>query len=277
MDCFELPAAWPLTPVEADWRCNMRQRVAPFGFSPRAITRLERCPHVIEEPPILTIKETRRRPSADQIAAFQGTPTSFVLDAMYGEGALDGSIRPLAQGADCPGATAGPALTANCGPADILATLATLNFVTPGDMVVAAVSGYQGCAAIGDRVSGMMRNAGAAGFVTDGRARDYEGIVATSLPLWCTGLTPASPYSSGPGSVGFPVSIGGQKVETGDMVVADSSGVVVVPFDKLDEVIARLAEIKTLEAELDAKVEAGLKVPEAITELLQSDQVKFRD
>jgi 4-hydroxy-4-methyl-2-oxoglutarate aldolase len=77
--------------------------------------------------------------------------------------------------------------------------------------------------------------------------------------------------------VGFPVSIGGQKVETGDMVVADSSGVVVVPFDKLDEVIARLAEIKTLEAELDAKVEAGLKVPEAITELLQSDQVKFRD
>ncbi len=232
---------------------------------------------MIEEPPILTIKKNRRRPSTEQIAAFQGVPTGFVVDALYGEGALDGAIRLLAAGRDGANATAGPALTANCGPADILAILAALNFITPGDVVVAAVSGHQGCAAIGDRVAGMMKNAGAAGFVTDGPVRDYEGIVATDLPLWCRGLTPASPYSSGPGSVGFAIGIGGQRIETGDMIVADRNGVVVVPFERLDEVIERLVEVKKLEAELDAQVDAGLKVPDAITELLASDRVKYQD
>ena len=170
---------------------------------------------MIEEPPILTIKNNRRRPSAEQIAAFQGVPTGFVVDAMYGQGALDSAIQPLAAGENGPGAAAGPALTADCGPADILAILGALPFITPGDVVVATVAGHQGCAVIGDRVAGMMKNAGGIGFVTDGPVRDYDGIVATGLPLWCRGLTPASPYSSGPGRVGFPISIGGQQVQSG--------------------------------------------------------------
>jgi len=126
-------------------------------------------------------------------------------------------------------------------------------------------------------VAGMLRNAGAAGFVTDGPVRDYAGLVAAGLPIWCTGLTPASPYSKGPGRVGFPVQIGGQEVETGDMIVADRDGVVVVPFERIDAVIAALARIRELEAELDARVAAGLKAPGWVTELLKGDSVRFTD
>ena len=61
------------------------------------------------------------------------------------------------------------------------------------------------------------------------------------------------------------------------MIVADRNGVVVVPYEQLNSVIERLDEVKRLEAELDAKVEAGLKVPDAITELLASDRVAYRD
>ena len=141
----------------------------------------------------------------------------------------------------------------------------------PGDIVVSAFAGFQGCAAIGDRVASMMKNCGAAGFVTDGPVRDYDGIVAAGLPVWCTGLTPASPYTCGPGSVGFAVSIGGIEVETGDMVVADRDGVVVVPFERLDEVIERL------ERELDARVADGQKYPDSIAELLAGDRVSYVD
>ena len=232
---------------------------------------------MIEEPPLLTVKRNRRRPTGEQIDAFQGIPTGFVVDAMFGAGALDSHIGPLGDGRDLDCVAAGPALTADCGPADIMATVAALNFVQRGDIVVAAVAAHQGCAAIGDRVSGMMKNSGAAGFVTDGPVRDYHGIVSVGLPVWCTGLTPASPFTNGPGTVGLPVQIGGQTVCTGDMIVADRDGVVVVPFEKLDSVIAILEKVKVSESELDAMVEKGQKTIDQITALLDSDRVTYID
>lgn len=232
---------------------------------------------MIEEPPALTIKRTTRRPGATQIGAFQGVPTGFVVDALYGSGALSSDIQPIGAGRDLRCVAAGPALTADCGPADILATLASLKFIQPGDIVVAAFAGHQGCAAAGDRLLGMMKNNGAAGFVTDGPMRDYDGVVGVGLPAWCTGLTPASPFAKGPGAVGLAIQIGGREVETGDMIVADRDGVVVVPFEKIDEVILKLAEVKELETALDAEVAEGLEMPDAISELLAGNQVKYID
>jgi 4-hydroxy-4-methyl-2-oxoglutarate aldolase len=232
---------------------------------------------MIEEPPILTIKANMRRPSDSQISAFQNVPTGFVVDALFGGGALSRNIQAIGNGLDINCVAAGPALSVDCGPADILATLASLKFIRPGDVVVAAFGAYQGCAAAGDRVIGMMKNCGAAGFVTDGPVRDYVGIVPVGLPVWCTGFTPASPFSKGPGSVGFPIQIGAQEVETGDMVVADRDGVVVVPFERIDEVIANIRHVAEIEKELDAEVTNGLKVPASMLELLESDAVKYTD
>lgn len=228
---------------------------------------------MIEEPPLLTIGTTMQRPTAAQIAAFQGVPTGFVCDAMGGGGALAG-IGPIGFGRDIACVAAGPALTADNGPADILATLAALAHVRAGDILVAGFGGHQGCAAAGDRVVGMLKNAGGAGFVTDGPMRDYGGIVAVGLPAWCTGLVPSSPFAKGPGRVGFAVQIGGQQVATGDMIVADRDGVVVVPFARIDAVIARLAEVRALEEALDAEVAKGLKLPPAIGELLAGGSVR---
>ncbi|MBD3678778.1 MAG: RraA family protein [Rhodobacteraceae bacterium] len=229
---------------------------------------------MIEEPPVLTITRTPRRPSAAQIEAFQGVPTGFVVDALKGGAALDRAIRPML---DQKEPVAGPALTVDCGPADIMATLAALKVVQPGDVVMVAFAGFQGCAAAGDRVCGMMKNNGAVGLVTDGPVRDHAGLSEVGLPVWATGLTPESPFTKGPGKVGFPVQIGGRQVETGDMIVADFDGVVVVPFDRIDEVIEALVHIRALEEELDQKVAEGLKIPPAIEELLASDAVSWVD
>lgn len=217
---------------------------------------------MIEEPPKLTVRRAARRPTEAQLAAFRGQPTGYVFDAAGG-GALSAAIGPA--GAVAPGSrVAGPALTAGNGPGDIMATLAALAFLRPGDVLVAAASGYQGCAAAGDRLCAMARNAGAAALVTDGPLRDLDGLRTVGLPAWCTGLTPASPFTTGPGTVGLPVEIGGQRVETGDMVVADDDGVVVVPFARIDAVAARLQRVAELETALDAEVAAGLAVPEAV-------------
>jgi len=229
---------------------------------------------MIEEPPLITIGAKRNRPTEAQIAAFQGVPTGFVNDAMFGLGALSRDIRPLGEGRDLTCVAAGPALTVDNRPGDLLALLCSLSEISPGDMVVSACAGFQGCAAAGDRVAGMIRNNGAVGFVTDGPMRDYAGIVAVGMPCWCTGLTPASPFGKGPGRIGLPIDIAGQRVESGDMVVADLDGVVIVPFARIDEVITALERVTAAETEMDAEVADGLRIPDGIRDLLETDQVK---
>ncbi len=232
---------------------------------------------MLEEPPILTIRKNRRRPTEAQIAAFQGVQTSFVCDAMGGGGSLSADIRPLGEGRDIRCVAAGPALTADNGPGDILATLAAVDLAQPGDMLVLGVDGHQGCAALGDRVTGIARNRGAAGVVTDGPMRDYAGLVEMGLPAWCTGLNPASPYGKGPGRVGSAVHIGGMTVETGDMIVADLDGVVVVPFEQINSVIMKLAAVSAAEADLEQKVAEGQRELGALAGLLDEGKAVYED
>jgi 4-hydroxy-4-methyl-2-oxoglutarate aldolase len=198
------------------------------------------------------------RPAAAQVDALRGTPTGFIVDALGGSGALDYRIKPaVAEQAAC----CGVALTCDAGPADNLALVAALQSVLPGDVLVAATGGYTGCAITGDLVLGMARNWGAVGFITDGCVRDLPGIRAVGLPCYCVGVTPNSPARSGPGTVGFAVTIAGHPVSSGDVIVADQDGVVVVPQARLDEVIARLPAIRKAEAALDQAVREGLRVP----------------
>ena len=152
-------------------------------------------------------------------------------------------------------------LTCDAGPADNLALMAELEALQPGDVLVAATGGYTGCAVTGDLVLGMARNCGAVGFVTDGCVRDLPGIRAVGLPCYCVGVTPNSPARSGPGSVGLAVTIAGHPVTSGDVIVGDADGVVVVPQGRLEEVIGRLPAIRKAEAELDQAVRGGLRVP----------------
>ncbi len=222
---------------------------------------------MIEEPKALRVGPlVKRRPTETQVAAFQGVPTGFVVDAMFGSGSMDVVVAPLDPGKGWH--VAGPALTADNRPSDLLATLGALKYLQDGDVMIASAQGWQGCAAAGDRVSGMIKNGGGAGLVTDGPMRDFEGVLQVGLPCWCTGLNPGSPFSTGPGQVGSRVVVAKQAVETGDMIVADRDGVVVVPFDQIDAVAARLPDIATLESDLDAEVQAGLVLPDAISEIL---------
>ena len=114
-----------------------------------------------------------------------------------------------------------------------------------------------------------------AGFVTDGPMRDLNGLKKVGLPSWCSGLTPASPVSKGPGTVGMNINISGVEVCSGDVIIADPDGIIVIPLTDLDEITMRCYEILELETELDHKVLNGLKVPNEIELLLESENVQY--
>jgi len=61
------------------------------------------------------------------------------------------------------------------------------------------------------------------------------------------------------------------------MIVADHDGVVVVPFERLDDVIQSLARIVEMEKALDAEVTAGLKIPNWVEAYLASDKTVRKD
>jgi 4-hydroxy-4-methyl-2-oxoglutarate aldolase len=225
---------------------------------------------MIKDPPLLTIKRSFPRPGADELAPFATVQTGYVVDAMEGRGALDHRIKPLAPVASV---LVGTAITCHCGPADNLALFAALATARPGDILLAATDGFAGTSITGDLLMGMARNRGLSGLVTDGLARDLAGILGVGLPVYCMGLSPNSPARNGPGSVGLPIVMGGVTIGSGDIVVADNDGVVIVPHSLIREVIGRLPAIRAAESSLESKVKGGLEIPDFIQSILASDRV----
>jgi 4-hydroxy-4-methyl-2-oxoglutarate aldolase len=225
---------------------------------------------MIEDPPLLQIRRNFRRPRKSEIAAFEGLQTGYITDALGGRGALDYRIKPLKPLA---GTLVGVALTCDCGPADNLGLLGALHAAKPGDILMVATDAFTATAVTGDLVMGMARNRGIAGLVTDGMVRDIAGILAVGLPDYCAGVTPNSPARNGLGSVGLPVLMGGVAVESGDLIVADNDGVVVVSRSRIGEVLEKLPAIRKAEAQLEAKVKAGLEVPGFFQDIIDAGRV----
>jgi 4-hydroxy-4-methyl-2-oxoglutarate aldolase len=225
---------------------------------------------MIDDPPLLQIRRNFARPPASDLASFAGLQTGYITDAMGGRGALDYRIKPLAPLAQ---PMVGVAVTCHCGPADNLALLGALHAAKAGDVLVAATDAFTATAVTGDLVMGMARNRGILGLVTDGMVRDVSGILGVGLPVFCGGVTPNSPARNGPGTVGLPVVIGGVSVESGDIIIADNDGVVVVSRAAIAAVIAQLPAIRAAEASLEAKVRAGLEVPGFFQDIIDQGRV----
>ncbi len=187
---------------------------------------------MIEEPPPLVFAPAMRRPPAKLVERFRGAPTSFIVDAMGGTGALDWRIKPLVGSS-----LVGVALTCDCGPLDNLAFMAALADCRPGDVLVVATGGHVGAAVTGDLLIGVARNRGAAGFVTDGLVRDLDDLETIGLPVVC----------------------GGVSIASGDVVVGDRDGVVVVPRARISATLESLQRVKAAEAATLERVREGLK------------------
>ena len=226
---------------------------------------------MIKDPPVLTIRRDFARPVIEDIAELANVPTGHAVDAMNGRGALDYRIKPLAP---ITSPLAGIAVTCHCGSADNLALFAALDLVQPGDIVVAATDWSINTSVAGDMLIGMAKNCGVGALVTDGVVRDLAGILNVGLPVFCMGLSPNSAARNGPGTVGSPVVIGGVSVNSGDILVLDNDGVVVIPRGEIQSVIQNLKLVRAAETDLEAKVKAGLKLPDFIRKVLASGQIE---
>lgn len=229
---------------------------------------------MLEDPPILTIKRSWTRPSAAKLKKLAGVQTGQAVDAMDGRGGLDAAIKPL-DPACC--TILGTALTCETGPNDNLALLGALAIAKKGDVVITATEGFAHSAVFGDNTAIMAKNKGVAGVVIDGMMRDLAGLLPVGIPLFCRGITPNSCVRSGPGRVGFPIAVGGVTIHSGDVVIGDRDGIVIVPQGDLDRLLPRIEQILKAEVETQAKIKAGFDNLGGINDLLKSSKVRYVD
>jgi regulator of RNase E activity RraA len=112
-----------------------------------------------------------------------------------------------------------------------------------GSVVVEVLEDGLDTAGIGNLMATTAKVRGLAGMVIDGGARDVEELEEIGFPVWSRSLTPATSLGRYvPVAKNVPVVCGGVTVRPGDWIVADRTGVVVVPSDALSRVLELLAQ-----------------------------------
>lgn len=195
-----------------------------------------------------------RRPAPELIRRLAAYAPPDLSDAMESSYTLDPRIRPLVPLA---GRIAGPAVTVTSPRGAFNVIKFAMEQTRLGDVLVINVCGQDTFAVWGSNVTRGMKARGLAGVLVDGAARDPEEIAELGFPVFARALATTSPPLEGPGEVNVPVACGGVVVHPGDIVVADTNGVVVVPQDAAEWVLQRVAVLKEKFAAIRPALDRG--------------------
>lgn len=140
--------------------------------------------------------------------------------------------------------------------------LAAIEAVEADDVIVAACGRSDRAAVWGELISTACRARGAVGALTDGASRDVETIRGLErFEVFARGTLPADVNGRLEwGEHGAPVEIDGVSFAAGDLVVADDDGVVCVPREHVDAVVARVADKAAREGDFRRAVADGMSV-----------------
>ena len=123
-------------------------------------------------------------------------------------------------------------------------------------VVIRGVSPHISC--WGGQASDLAANAGVEGVVIDGGFRDVPEIREGSFPVFGRQPTPRSGQRRvRVASTDEPITVDGVRVAPGDVVVADATGVVVVPAEHEERIAEGAADLLDAESDLAERVAAG--------------------
>ena len=199
------------------------------------------------------ILKRRRAVPLETARKFLDLPVANASDSMWRMTAGGARLRPM----HASGQLAGPALTVKSRPGDNLMLHKAIDLAEPGDVIVVDAGGDLTNALMGELMLAHAVKRGVAGFVIDGAVRDVLEFRTVNLPVFAAGVSHRGPYKDGPGEINVPIAIDGMVVEPGDLMLGDWDGVLAVPFDHVDEILARTASKQADEVKQAALIEAG--------------------
>jgi 4-hydroxy-4-methyl-2-oxoglutarate aldolase len=176
--------------------------------------------------------------------------SAAVADALDAAGLRQQSMDPRVQSPWCEETLVGRALTVHIVSSDVISSddpyadwIDLIERVSPGQVLVLGVEPGVLAATWGELFSCAAIGRGALGAVTDGYIRDISKIRGLRFPLFSLGGSPLDTLGRARvAAVGQPVVCGGVSVATGDVIVADQDGVVVVPAEMAAEITAAVRQ-----------------------------------
>ena len=95
------------------------------------------------------------------------------------------------------------------------------------------------------------------GVVIDGAVRDLDDLVKIDFPIFSRYVSPNAGEPKGLGEIGAEIICGNQTVKTGDWIIGDDSGVVVVPQEIAQEIANRALDVKEHENRIREEIKSG--------------------
>lgn len=195
----------------------------------------------------------------DLVKAFLNVSTPNIADAMHTKGAMVGIIPRINPGIRM----AGRAITVKTIDGDWANPVEAIDRCEKGGIIV--VDAGSGCVAIwGELASWSSKKKGISGIVIDGAARDIDDILKMDFPVFSRHIAPNAGEPKGHGEIGSEITCGGQIVRSGDWIVGDASGVVVIPKEIAVEVANRAQDVREKENRLREEIKRGSTLSEVL-------------
>ena len=195
--------------------------------------------------------EFRKYKKEELVEALKKVSSSNVSDAMHRGGAMKG-IHTVVPGLKM----AGKALTVKTMNGDWAKVVEAIDLADEGDILV--IDTNSGNIAVWGELatwSAVMRKLG--GIVIDGAVRDVDDLKEIRFPVFARYEVPDAGDPKGFGEIGCEVVCGGLKVNKGDYIIGDDSGVVVIPQEDALEIINRGIDVKEKENRIREEIKRG--------------------
>lgn len=183
--------------------------------------------------------------------AFSQVSTPNISDAMHKTGAMIG-LKPIKIGFHM----VGRALTVRTIDGDWAKPIEAIDKAENGQVIVIDVNGGK-TAIWGELATWSAKIKGLAGVVIDGAVRDFDDIVKINFPIFSRHISPNAGEPKGFGEIGAEINCGNQTVKTGDWIIGDDSGVVVVPQEIAQEIANRALDVKEQENRIREEIKNG--------------------
>ena len=181
-----------------------------------------------------------------------------VADAMHHKGAMSG-IRPLKPGMKC----VGPAFTCRTIDGDWAKTVEAIEKAAKGDVIVID-AGSRNISPWGELATWSCKMRGISGVILDGAARDVDDIMSMDFPVFSRSISPHAGEPKGFGELQVEIVCGGVEVRPGDWIIADDSGIVVIPRERAAEISNRALDVKERESRIREEIRRGSTLSEVL-------------
>ncbi|MHC1679725.1 MAG: 3-hexulose-6-phosphate synthase [Methanomassiliicoccales archaeon] len=212
---------------------------------------------------------SRKYGQEELFEAFAKVSTCNIADAAHKRGVMDNGI-VLRNGHGVK--TVGRALTVQTAKGDWAKPVEAIDRARKGDIIVIDAGGSE-IAVWGELAANSALVKGVAGVIIDGAARDIDGIIDLGFPCFSRHVSPHAGEPKGFGGIGLEIVCGGQMVRTGDWIVGDESGVIVVPQEHAVELANRSVDVWEREERIREEIKRGGTLSK-VQELEKWEQVK---